>query len=294
VVHKHVMGKEVMEFLEVKPNQIVVDCTVGAGGHSLNIARRIMPEGRLIGIDQDQEILEIARENLKNYKNNCHLVHGNFREIDQILKNLKIDKVDAILYDLGVSSLQLENAERGFSFSREGPLDMRMDKNSRISAFDLVNNLSERELSKILAEYGQEWYARKIASRIVETRKNKTISTTRELAELVRRSVPRRGWGVKIDPATRTFLALRIAVNNELESLKISLEKAVKLLKTKSRICVISFHSLEDRIVKLCFRELAKENILKILTKKPLVPTEDEIRKNPRARSAKLRAAMRV
>lgn len=294
MIHKPVMSKEVREFLNLKPGDIAIDCTMGTGGHSLNILKQIMPGGKLIGIDQDEEILEIAKEKLKEYKKNCSLICGNFRNIDSILINLNINQVDAIFYDLGVSSFQLDKPERGFSFMREGPLDMRMDTNTKITAFDLVNNLSKEEISKILSKYGEERYAWRIASLIIKRRKNKNISTTKELADITKSAIPSGRKRLRINPATRTFLAFRITVNNELESLEMSLNKAVGFLKDKSRICVISFHSLEDRIVKNKFKEFAKKNILKILTKKPTTPKQDEIEDNPRSRSAKLRAAMKV
>ena len=292
LIHRPVMRKEVLEFLNLKPGDIVVDCTVGGGGHSIDILNHIIPGGKLIGIDQDREVLDIARKNLRDYKENSELIYGNFRNLDKILNDLKIDKVDAILYDLGVSSYQLDKAERGFSFLKEGPLDMRMDRSLRITAFDLVNNLSKEEISKILFEYGQERYAHRIASSIVKRRSSKPISSTSQLANIVKSAIPfRRG---KINPATRTFLAFRIAVNRELEALETSLMKAVSLLRDKSRICVISFHSLEDRIVKNKFKEFAHKNLLRILTKKPITPKREEIRENPRARSAKLRVAVKV
>ena len=294
MIHKPVMIKEVREFLNLKPGDIAIDCTVGTGGHSLNILKQIMPGGKLIGIDQDEEILEIAKEKLEKYRKNCNLIYENFRNIDSILINLNINQVDAIFYDLGVSSFQLDKPERGFSFMREGPLDMRMDTNTKITAFDLVNNLSKEEISKILSKYGEERYAWRIASLIIKRRKNKNISTTKELADIAKSAMPSRRKRLKINPATRTFLAFRIAVNNELESLKMSLNKAVGFLKDKSRICVISFHSLEDRIVKNKFKEFEEKKILKILTKKPMTPKQDEIEDNPRSRSAKLRAAMKV
>lgn len=292
LIHRPVMKKEVLEFLNLKPGDVVVDCTVGGGGHSIGILNHIMPGGKLIGIDQDREVLDIARENLRDYKGNSELIYGNFRNLDKILNDLKIDKVDAILYDLGVSSYQLDKAERGFSFLKEGPLDMRMDRGLRITAFDLVNNLSKEEISKILFEYGQERYAHRIASSIVKRRSSKPISSTSQLANIVKSAIPfRRG---KINPATRTFLAFRIAVNRELEALETSLMKAVPFLRDKSRICVISFHSLEDRIVKNKFKEFAHKDLLRILTKKPITPRREEIRENPRARSAKLRVAVKV
>lgn len=287
------MSNEIIEYLNLKPGDIVVDCTVGAGGHSLSVLQQIAPAGRLIGIDQDKQILEIAKIKLKDYKEICDLIYGNFQDLDDMLLGLKINKVDAILYDLGVSSYQFENSERGFSFMQDGPLDMRMDKDMKITAFDLVNNLSKEEIIKILWRYGEERYARRIALLIVKRRKNKPISTTKQLANIVTEAIPFMRYRQKIHPATRTFQAFRIVVNNELEALKISLDKAVDFLKSKSRICVVSFHSLEDRIVKNRFRDLARHNVLKVLTKKPVRPSEKEIEENPRSRSARLRVAMK-
>lgn len=288
------MRNEIIEYLDLKPGYVVLDCTLGAGGHSLDILQHITPSGRLIGIDQDKQILKIAKTRLKNYEKNCSLIYGNFQDLDDILSSLKIDGVDAILYDLGVSLYQLDSPERGFSFMKEGPLDMRMDKNMRITAFDLVNNLSKEEIMKILWKYGQERYARRITSFIVERRKKHPISTTRQLANVVDEAVPFMRYRQRIHPATRTFQAFRIVVNNELEVLKISLSKAVNLLKNKSRVCVLSFHSLEDRIVKNIFRDLARHDTLEILTKKPIRPTSKEMKENPSSRSAKLRVAMKA
>ncbi|MCK5305694.1 MAG: 16S rRNA (cytosine(1402)-N(4))-methyltransferase RsmH [Candidatus Omnitrophica bacterium] len=288
------MTEEISEYLSLKPGNIVVDCTVGAGGHSINILKQIAPAGRLIGIDQDEEILELARRRLKGYEKNCKLVYGNFKDIDTILGQLNIKEIDAVLYDLGVSSFQLDSSERGFSFLRDGPLDMRMDKNGQLSAFDLVNNLPKEEISRIIFKYGEERYSRRIASLIVEKRKEHFISSTKALADIVSGALPRGRRREKIHPATRTFQAFRIAVNNELEALQISLNKAVGLLRGGSRICVLSFQSLEDRIVKNKFRDLARESILKVLTKKPLRSGPQERKENPRSRSAKLRAAEKI
>jgi 16S rRNA (cytosine1402-N4)-methyltransferase len=292
-IHNPVMTEEIIKYLNLKPGKTVIDCTVGAGGHSLNIAERILPTGRIVGIDQDKEILEKAKQNLSRYENNIDLIYGNFRELKNLLNDMEIHQVDGILYDLGISSYQLDKPERGFSFNNEGPLDMRMDRNLQITAFDLINNLPKDEISKILYKYADERYSRKIASSIVKHRQKQPISTTKQLEDIVKRSIPYRG-NQRINPATRTFLALRIAVNNELESLDISLTQAIDLLKEEGRICVISFHSQEDRIVKHKFKEYARKKELKILTKKPLRPKGEEIEKNPRSRSAKLRAAMKV
>lgn len=285
------MCQEVIEYLKLNNGAVALDCTVGLGGHADAILKEIGPQGRFIGLDHDQQALELAQNRLKSFPN-CILLQGNFRKIDQILAELKIDKVDGILFDLGVSSLQLETAERGFSFRLEAPLDMRMDKSLRVSAFDLVNFLPQEGLSDILRRYGQERWHNRIARTIVHERKKAMIVSTRQLADLVQRSIPKtRSF---IHPATRTFQALRIAVNDELDALSEALNKSVDLLKTGSRICVISFHSLEDRIVKHQFRSYAKEGRLKIITKKPIRPEEEEISSNPRSRSAKLRVGEKI
>ncbi len=294
MVHKPVLVEEVIDNLNLRDGNVVVDCTLGAGGHSLKILQHIVPRGRLIGIDQDSDILKIASENLKDYKNNINLLYGNFKDIDSLIRSIGIEKVDAILYDLGVSSLQLDTPERGFSFKLEGPLDMRMDKTAAISAFDLVNNLPKYELRKVLSQYGQERYAGKIANLIVEKRKKESIESTLVLSRIVAEAYPYRARFSKIHPATRTFQALRIAVNTELDILKMSITKAVDILNLQGRLGVIAFHSLEDRIIKNTFKDCASEQLLKIITKKPIRPSSEEVIDNPRARSARLRVAEKV
>ena len=294
MVHKPVLVKEVIDNLNLRDGNVVVDCTLGAGGHSLKILQHIAPSGRLIGIDQDSDILKIASENLKDYKNNINLLYGNFKDIDSLIRSIGIEKVDAILFDLGVSSLQLDTPERGFSFKLEGPLDMRMDKAAAISAFDLVNNLPMYELRKVLSQYGQEKYAGKIANLIVEKRKKESIESTLVLSHIVAEAYPYRARFSKIHPATRTFQALRIAVNTELDILKMSITKAVDILNSQGRLGVIAFHSLEDRIIKSTFKDCASEQLLKIITKKPIRPSSEEVIDNPRARSARLRVAEKV
>ena len=294
MVHKPVLVEEVIDNLNLQSGDVVVDCTVGAGGHSLKMLQHIAPAGRLIGIDQDRDILKIASENLKHYKDNIDLLYGNFKDIDSLLKSIGIERVDAILYDLGVSSLQLDTPERGFSFKSDGPLDMRMDKAAAISAFDLVNNLPRHELRKILSRYGQERYAGKIASLIVEKRKIAPIESTAVLSHIAAEAYPYKARFTRIHPATRIFQALRIAVNSELDNLEISLDKAVNILNTQGRLGVIAFHSLEDRIIKNTFKRYASEQLVKIITKKPIRPENKEIADNPRARSARLRVAEKV
>lgn len=286
--HIPVMCNELIQHLKLDKKGTVLDCTVGSGGHADVILREIGPQGRLIGLDQDDEALGIAKNRLKNFRN-CILVQANFRNMDAVLTKLAIDKVDGMVFDLGLSSLQLGNSERGFSIKLDAPLDMRMDRSLRLSAFDLVNFLPEVSLSDILKKYGEERWHNRIARAIVRERKRSMIVTTGQLADLIRRVTPYRY--TKIHPATRTFQALRIAVNDELEALREGLNKCLNYIKSGARICVISFHSLEDRIVKNQFRQAAKEGKIKIITKKPIRPTEKEISANPRARSARLRVA---
>ncbi|MDD5594818.1 MAG: 16S rRNA (cytosine(1402)-N(4))-methyltransferase RsmH [Candidatus Omnitrophica bacterium] len=292
--HIPVMLRESIDYLNLAPGKVVVDATLGTGGHSLAILEKISPGGKLIGIDRDSEGLKIAKERLSAFKNSTEFVYGNFVDIDKILGSLKVKKVDAIIFDLGVSSLQLEDPERGFSFQNEGPLDMRLDRNSYISAYDLVNNLNEEEISTLLRNFGEERWHNRIARYLVRERQKHPISTTRELSEVVIRALPYKHRYYRIHPATRTFQAVRIAVNRELETLQAALEKTVGLLNKKARICVISFHSLEDRIVKFSFRGFASAGVIKIITPKPLTPKEDEIAENPSSRSAKLRVGERV
>lgn len=292
--HKPVMCKEAIDCLKLRPGLTVVDATIGTAGHALKILEAIMPGGRLIGIDRDMDSLSIAEENLKKYKNNVTLAHSDFRSIDKVLDSLKVDSVDGILFDLGVSSYQLDTGERGFSFRNDAPLDMRMDKTSYIAAYDLVNNLTEKEISDILWAFGQERWHNAIAKRLVRERLQVPVATTAQLRDIVLKAIPHKfGRSCRIHPATRTFQALRIAVNRELEALDEALSKAPSFLKKGGIICVISFHSLEDRIVKHNFKELNQNGIYQIITKKPLTPAENEIADNPRCRSGKLRAAYR-
>ena len=251
-LHIPVMLREVIDYLDPKPGQIIVDATLGTGGHSFEILKRITPGGKLIGIDRDEDSLAICRKRLSEFSSSCEFVHGNFVDLDQILEKLGIDKIDGIVFDLGISTYQLKDPERGFSFQQEGPLDMRLDKSSYISAYDLVNNLNESEISNMLWSFGEERWHNRIARILVEERRNQPISTTSQLANLVMRAIPyryRKGY-YRIHPATRTFQAVRIAVNRELEILETAVKKAVAILGKKAKICVISFHSLEDRVIK--------------------------------------------
>ncbi len=295
-LHTPVMLKEILDYLNLRAGLTIVDATVGTGGHSLAILERIGFTGRLIGIDRDKESLNIVRERLKNFSKNSKFVYGNFCDINNILKDLNVERIDGILFDLGISSFQLENAQRGFSFQSEGPLDMRLDRSSYISAYDLLNNLNEEEISHLLWSFGQERWHNRIAHILVKERESHPISTTLELSNIVINAIPDRyrRYHYRIHPATRTFQALRIAVNRELESLEQALNKSIGLLRKTARISVISFHSLEDRVVKLTFRKFASLGLIRIITPKPLTPTQSEIEENPRSRSAKLRVAERL
>jgi 16S rRNA (cytosine1402-N4)-methyltransferase len=292
--HTPVLLNEILDYLNLSPGQTIVDATVGTGGHSLKIMERIMPGGRLIGIDRDEESLAIAAKRLSALGSACQFTYGNFTDIDEILKSANVKKIDGVLFDLGVSSFQLSNPERGFSFQKEGPLDMRLDRNSYISAYDLVNNLNEEEISNLLWTFGEERWHNRIARFLIREREKHPIATTAELSDIILRAVPYKYRYYRIHPATRTFQAVRIAVNRELETLQIAIKKAVELLHQKSRICVISFHSLEDRIVKLSFREFAAKGLLNIITPKPLTARHAETVENPSSRSAKLRVAERL
>ncbi len=292
--HIPVMLNEVVELLKPSGNGIHVDCTLGLGGHAKAIGNLIGPGGRLIGIDRDGQALTVAKENLSSLSQQSEFVHDDFRNVDKILDTLGIRQIDTLLMDLGISSFQLDNPERGFSIRAEGPLDMRMDQEAYISAYDLINTLSEREISAILKDFGEERWHNRIARYVVTERNKAPISTTKELTDIILRAIPYKNKKEKIHPATRTFQAIRIAVNRELESLELALGKCIDALKIGGRIAVISFHSLEDRIVKDKFRALAQLGQLKLLTKKPLRPTEEEAAYNSRARSARLRVAQRI
>lgn len=294
--HTAVMLQEVLRYLALSPGDIIVDATIGTGGHSEEILKRIGHEGRLIGIDRDEESLAICRERLSNFSGSCEFVQGNFLDLDTILKTLNIKKVDGILFDLGISSFQLEDPRRGFSFQSEGPLDMRLDRNSYISAYDLVNNLNEEEISTMLWNFGQERWHNRIARLLVSEREKQPIATTSQLANIVVRSIPSRYRHryYRIHPATRTFQAVRIAVNRELETMEIAIDKAVEAMAKKARICIISFHSLEDRVAKFSFRKYAAEGLIDIITPKPLTPQVSEVEANPSSRSAKLRVAEKL
>ena len=291
-LHKPVMVDEALDYLNLQSGQTILDCTVGGGGHAIRILDKIKPDGFLIGIDKDMEILQTTKQSLSKITGKFKLYHADYSDIDEVLRQADIDKVNGVLLDLGVSSLQFDQADRGFSFAKEAPLDMRMDRSCGITAQNLIQRLSETELGELLWKYGEERRSRRIARAILKEEKGVGITSTRQLAAIVERVVPR-GKG-KIHPATRVFQALRIAVNKELENLEIFLDKIYNYMAVGARIVIISFHSLEDRIVKNKFIEKAKQNIFRVLTKKPITPCETEIRENIRSRSAKLRVAERI
>jgi len=295
-LHIPVMLREVIDYLMPKPGDLIIDATLGTGGHSLEILKKISPGGRLIGLDRDAESIKVSRERLKEFSASCELVQANFVDLDQVIGKLGIEKIDGIIFDLGISTFQLKDAQRGFSFLEEGPLDMRMDRDSYISAYDLVNNLNESEISNMLWSFGQERWHNRIAHLLVQERQIHPVTSTRQLADLVIRAIPHRYLRnyYRIHPATRTFQALRIAVNRELEIIETAIKKAVAILKKRSRICVISFHSLEDRAVKHTFRSLKADGLIEIITPKPLTPTAAEVEANPSSRSSKFRVAERI
>ena len=301
--HKPVLLEECIENLNINPDGIYVDGTLGGAGHSFEIAKRLSSKGMLIGIDRDEDALKAAKEKLKEF-NNVQYVHGNHDEIKEILEQLKIDGVDGVLLDLGVSSYQLDERNRGFSYmSEDSVLDMRMDRTQNLTARDIVNNYSELELANIIFEYGEDKFARSIAKKICEYRENKIIETTGELVKIIEKAVP--GYAKKDGhPAKRTFQAIRIEVNDEIKPLYNTINNTIDILNTKGRLCVITFHSLEDRAVKKAFQEAngkctcppdlpycicGAKSKGKIITRKPIIPTDAEKEENSRAKSAKLR-----
>ena len=307
--HTPVLLNETLEYLDPKPGGVYIDGTLGGAGHSSEIIKRIVPGGKLLGIDQDSNAIDAAKRRLEAYKDNVVIVRDNFRNIKAIALQKGFKEVDGILLDIGVSSHQLDEKERGFSYMHDGPLDMRMDTESSLNASDIVNNSSEQELIRILRDYGEEKWAVRIAKFIAEERKNSRIDTTFKLVDIIQRAIPaaaRRDGG---HPAKRTFQALRIAVNDELQVLEEALIDAARLLKPGGRLVVITFHSLEDRIVKKIFNNMekpctcppqlpvcacGKEPLLRVITKKPVTAGEEELKTNTRSKSAKLRAAERV
>ncbi len=306
--HAPVLLGEVLGALPCRPGVVIVDGTIGLGGHAAAILQRIQPGGTLIGIDRDRESLELARERLAGTGTGLRLIHDNFKNLPLILNNLGLPEVDGILADLGVSSLQLLSKERGFSFQHDAMLDMRMDRTQRLTAADLVNELTQEELADLIFRYGEEPASRRIAAAIVEERSRTRVQRCTQLAELVSRSVRVRGLQ-RTHPATRTFQALRIAVNRELEGLEEFLASAVGFLRPGGRLAVISFHSLEDRIVKRTFRRLAgqcvcerppqlcgcpRKALVRLVPARAIRPSQSETERNPRSRSAKLRCMERL
>jgi len=289
--HESVLLKEALWWLRVKPGGIYVDGTVGLAGHSKAILERSSPDGFLVGFEWNEASYRLAKEKLKPFSGRYLLVRENFALLKEVLKKTGKAPVDGILLDLGLSSYLLEGSGGGFSFLRDEPLDMRMDKRLPRTAKDLVNQLSPLQLEELIRAYGEERYARRIASAICKARRQEPIRTTRQLAEIIFQAVPPKYRHGKIHPATRTFQALRIVINRELENLKKFLEDAPEVLKPGGRLVIISFHSLEDRLVKKAFKD---DHRLKVLTKKPILPAPEEVLSNPRARSAKLRAAERI
>ena len=289
--HIPVLVEEVMTFLRCESGRTYVDATMGGGGHASEILKRTAPDGVVVGVEWDEEALSEARNRLMPFGDRVKIFRENYIQLPDLVG---AESVDGMLLDLGLSSIQLEKAERGFSFRGEGPLDMRMDQRMNCTAADLINRLSSEELEEILSRDGEERWAKRIARAIVHERERDPVRTTQTLGKIVYRAIPRRFHTRRIDPATRTFQAFRIRLNEELDNLGKILETGWKVLKRGGRICIISFHSLEDRMVKETFRRLEKEGELRILTRKPVVPSEEEQRRNPRSRSAKLRCAERV
>ena len=309
IMHLPVLTGEILEMLQIKKHGIYMDGTLGDGGHAEQILSRMSPQGLLIAFEQDRDSISFAQKRLQPFKSQTKIFHDNFKNATKVLNKEKIGLLDGILLDLGVSSRQLESPERGFSFASDAFLDMRMDQRSKTTAFDLLNNSSENELATIFKEFGEERWAKRIARAIARKREITPIRTTGELSNLILSAVPAKSKKYKIHPATRVFQALRIAVNNELDALSTILDDGVECLKPSGRFCVITFHSLEHRLVKTRFRQLEKgcicpsdipqcvcgrKSVLKVITKKPIVPKEDEVKKNPRARSAKLRVAEKI
>jgi 16S rRNA (cytosine1402-N4)-methyltransferase len=289
-IHQPVMAREVARHLVTKADGIYIDGTAGAGGHTEVILSGLSGKGKILGIDRDEQILDVARRRVDDSR--AIWLHGSYEDLEDACRLLEVDRVDGILLDLGVSSLQFDVPERGFSFSKEAPLDMRMDATSNdATARDILQTSSAQNLERILREFGEEPFARRIAAAVVEMRRRNPLETTSQLADLVSRAVPRKAWPKRIHPATRTFQALRIAVNRELERLDAFLETVPTFLAPGGRAAVISYHSLEDRRVKQSFLKWDREGVLGRVTKKPLVPSDEEIRENPRSRSAKLRVA---
>ena len=307
--HIPVLFHEIMDIMAPEPGEVFVDCTLGGGGHSRGFLERMGADGRLIGIDQDTNALKAAGENLAEFGERVTYVHSNYNNLDEILNTYAPDGVDGILFDIGVSSHQLDEKDRGFSYMQDAPLDMRMNQSQKFSAWDVVNTYSEDELHRIIKEYGEERWAKRIAQFIVEFRKEKPVDTTGELVDIIKRAIPKGAREEGNHPAKRTFQAIRIEVNDELGVLTRTISVAAKHLKKGGRLGIISFHSLEDRIVKEQFRYLASDCIcppelpfcqcdkvseVKILTRKPVTATKEELEANSRSKSAKFRAVVKI
>ena len=307
--HIPVLFHEIMDIMAPQPGEIFVDCTLGGGGHSRGFLERMGGQGRLIGIDQDTNALQAAGANLAEFGDRVTYVHSNYNNLDDILNQYAPDGVDGILFDIGVSSHQLDEKDRGFSYMQDAPLDMRMNQSQKFSAWDVVNTYSEDELHRIIKEYGEERWAKRIAKFIVEFRQNKPVDTTGELVDIIKRAIPKGAREEGSHPAKRTFQAIRIEVNDELGVLTRTITVAAKHLKKGGRLGIISFHSLEDRIVKEQFRYLASDCIcppelpfcqcdkvseVKILTRKPVMATQEELEANSRSKSAKFRAVQKI
>lgn len=302
--HISVLLEETIEGLNIKPDGIYVDGTLGGGGHSYQICRRLGDKGRLIGIDQDSEAIEAAGKRLEEFKDKVTIVHSNYQNIDSVLQELCISGVDGIVLDLGVSSYQLDNASRGFSYREDAPLDMRMDQSMEMTAYDIVNGYSEQDLYRVIRDYGEDSFAKNIAKHIVKARNNEPIRTTFQLNEVIKAAIPakvRQGTG---HPSKKTFQAIRIELNRELDVLENSIDTMIRLLNPGGRLAIITFHSLEDRIVKTIFRNnmnpctcppgfpvcmCGKKPTGRVVTRKPIVPGEEELEHNKRAKSSKLR-----
>lgn len=306
--HISVLYNEVLEGLDIKKNGIYVDATLGGGGHAKGICEKLA-DGRLIGIDQDTDALEAAKETLKEYSSKITIINDNFKNIKLVLNDLNINYIDGAVIDLGVSSYQLDTAERGFSYKQNAPLDMRMDKSGELDAYYVVNNYSEDALFKVLSEYGEERWSKRIASFIIKEREQKSIDTTTELVEIIKKSIPASARRDGPHPAKRSFQAIRIEVNNELEIIEEAIKNFIDVMAPGGRIAVITFHSLEDRIVKNTFKQLATgckcppqfpicvcggKPKVKLINRKPILPNGKELDKNFRARSSKLRIAEKL
>ena len=292
-MHKSVLLQETLEYLNCNKKSVVLDCTVGCAGHAVEILKIISPKGRLIGIDADKDTLEEAEKKLKIFRGSFKLFHENFVNFNKVLDDLNIKKVDAMLFDFGISSFQLDDGQRGFSFKNSGPLDMRMDKRKGLPLWRVLESMTEIQMGNIIKDFGEERQWRKIARSIIEARRISPIHDTGRFAQIIANAF-NYTYRTKIHPATKTFQAFRIFINDELGVIKEALLKAPEFLKKNGRVVVISFHSLEDRIVKRTFKVFTESGMLKTLTKKPITANRQEISENPRSRSAKLRSAERI